>query len=92
MKPYNEKADVYSYAIMMWEFAARKQPWITREDYDVSTCAQFRLRLCLNLDSVMGVLHKNERPDPPMDCPAPWRALMIEWCAFLPEKAMFSPL
>ena len=36
MKPYNEKADVYSYAILLWEFAARKQPWLTREDYDVS--------------------------------------------------------
>lgn len=38
MKPYNEKADVYSYAIMLWEFSARRQPWITREDYDVSAC------------------------------------------------------
>ena len=27
----------------------------------------------------MGVLHKEERPDPPADCPPPFRALMIDW-------------
>lgn len=29
----------------------------------------------------MGVLHKEERPDVPADCPAPFKALMVEWYA-----------
>jgi len=37
VKPYNCKADVYSYAITLWQMAAREKPWVNVPVWDVPT-------------------------------------------------------
>jgi len=35
VKPYNSKADVYSYAITLWQMAAREKPWFNVPVWDI---------------------------------------------------------
>jgi len=37
VKPYNCKADVYSYAITLWQMAAREKPWANIPIWDIPT-------------------------------------------------------
>jgi serine/threonine protein kinase len=57
---YNEKADVYSYAIILWELLTRLCP------YDKMAPIQCAL----------AVLNKNQRPEIPRWCPPSFQALI----------------
>lgn len=49
---YNEKADVYSFAIVLWELLTRQNPFA-----DISS-----------MEDLMDVVHKNKRPEIPNNC------------------------
>ena len=59
-KPYNEKADVYSFGIICWELLSRQCPY---EGMTAIQCA-------------LAVLNRNKRPDIPKFCPPPLHALI----------------
>ena len=57
---YNEKADVYSYGIILWELLTRECPY---EDMSAIQCA-------------LAVLNRNHRPEIPRWCPPPLQVLI----------------
>jgi serine/threonine protein kinase len=57
---YNEKADVYSYGIILWELLTRECPY---EDMTAIQCA-------------LAVLNRNHRPEIPRWCPPPLQVLI----------------
>eukprot|EP01098_Paradermamoeba_levis_P002922 TRINITY_DN1381_c0_g1_i4.p1 TRINITY_DN1381_c0_g1~~TRINITY_DN1381_c0_g1_i4.p1 ORF type:complete len:734 (-),score=234.13 TRINITY_DN1381_c0_g1_i4:40-2157(-) len=62
-EPYNEKADVYSYAMVLYEIASRKQPW----DEYTSPDEQFRVRNWVG---------EGKRPNLPLDTPQDFKVLI----------------
>lgn len=64
-KPLNEKSDVYSFAIVLWEVMTRKEPFETHDSYN---------------NFVRAVCDKRERPPIPADVPAPIKKLMEGTC------------
>ena len=59
---YTNSADVYSYGIVMWEVAARRDPYGGMPPFQV----------------VFAVGNSGMRPDVPDDCPSPIAELMRE--------------
>jgi serine/threonine protein kinase len=62
---YTEKADVFSYGIIMWELVVRKKPF---SEYDIAN-SEFTYQL---EDAIVGGL----RPSVPVDCPSGYAELM----------------
>ncbi|XP_065186724.1 uncharacterized protein LOC135817461 isoform X1 [Sycon ciliatum] len=61
-QPYGPSADVYSFAIVLWEIAARKVPY----------------RDMPSLTSIMKYVLAGNRPAIPSDCPSPFAELMVK--------------
>lgn len=59
-KPYSEKADVFSFGILLWEMVARKLPFFGMQPMQVG----------------MAVLNQGLRPTIPPKCPAPLAKMM----------------
>jgi hypothetical protein len=59
-KPYDEKADVFSFAVVLWELLTCKVPYS-----DMTP-----------LQAAVGVVQKGLRPGIPPNCPAPLAELM----------------
>ena len=57
---YNEKADIYSYGIILWELLSRQCPY---EDMSAIQCA-------------LAVLNRNHRPEIPRWCPPAMQVLI----------------
>jgi len=64
---YNEKADVFSFGIVLWELAARKMPY---DEFEVSK-SKF-------MSALEDAIIKGLRPTIPSDCPIPVRDLIRE--------------
>ena len=74
---YNEKADVYSYGIILWEMLSRECPF---EGMTPIQCA-------------LAVLNRNKRPEIPKWCPQPLQALIRACIKKDPEeRPMFSEI
>eukprot|EP01129_Flabellula_baltica_P016605 TRINITY_DN896_c0_g2_i1.p1 TRINITY_DN896_c0_g2~~TRINITY_DN896_c0_g2_i1.p1 ORF type:complete len:462 (+),score=107.21 TRINITY_DN896_c0_g2_i1:181-1566(+) len=58
---FNEKCDVYSFGIVLWELLTRDEPYSEHDDFSV-----FRKAVC----------EDRERPPIPEDCPERWADLM----------------
>jgi len=66
---YDEKADVFSFAIIMWEILTREQPYRGQGGMSLA----------------MRVATKGLRPDVPVYCPAEWAFVMQRAWAHSPE-------
>jgi serine/threonine protein kinase len=76
-QPYSEKADVFSFAIIMWEILTRKEPYEGRA----------------GLGLAMAVANEGIRPPVPAYCPAEWAALMTQsWAQDANERPSFEDI
>lgn len=71
-KPYDERADVYSFGILLWEFVTQSIPYIDRG------FTNFR-------DIIKAVVDNLERPDMPTDISKPLQDLISRLWAPTPE-------
>ena len=75
---FNEKCDVYSFAIILWQMYTRKDPFSHHSDIRV-----FRTQVCKH----------DERPRIPADCPSGWKDLMIEgWHKDFDKRPSFTQI
>eukprot|EP01087_Luapelamoeba_hula_P005494 TRINITY_DN1555_c0_g1_i2.p1 TRINITY_DN1555_c0_g1~~TRINITY_DN1555_c0_g1_i2.p1 ORF type:complete len:791 (-),score=155.72 TRINITY_DN1555_c0_g1_i2:21-2393(-) len=70
-KDFNEKADVYSFGICLWEIYTRQDPFSHHSDYD---------------EFLKAVCRIHERPPIPENCPTELKALMEDCWHPLPES------
>eukprot|EP01127_Copromyxa_protea_P021033 TRINITY_DN7130_c0_g1_i1.p1 TRINITY_DN7130_c0_g1~~TRINITY_DN7130_c0_g1_i1.p1 ORF type:complete len:469 (-),score=68.87 TRINITY_DN7130_c0_g1_i1:86-1492(-) len=74
-KAFNEKVDVYSFGIVLWEFLTREKPFAHHSDYE-----RFERAIC-----------RGERPQIPADCEVSLRTLMEEcWDGDSSERPSFD--
>lgn len=69
-KPYSEKADVFSFGVLLWELVARKLPYFGMQPMQVG----------------IAVMHKGLRPTIPEKCPAPLARLVKACWHELPDR------
>lgn len=69
-KPYSEKADVFSFGVLLWELVARKLPYFGMQPMQVG----------------IAVMHKGLRPTIPERCPAPLAKLIKACWQDVPER------
>jgi serine/threonine protein kinase len=67
---YNEKVDVYSFAIILWELLTSKTPYSGKSEPEV----------------IMGVAQRGLRPEIPLNSPPDFRELLEECWSSDPEK------
>lgn len=80
-QPYTDKADVYSFAMVMYEIATRKQPW-----YQLSDSPDSQLQIRRKVGT-------GERPPLPSDTPAPFVDLMMRcWSQNPGERPDFTQI
>lgn len=76
-QPYSEKADVFSFAIIMWEILTRQEPYEGRA----------------GLGLAMAVANEGIRPPVPAYCPAEWAGLMTQaWAQNADERPSFEDI
>jgi len=76
-QPYSEKADVFSFAIIMWEILTRQEPYEGRA----------------GLGLAMAVANEGIRPPVPAYCPAEWATLMTQsWAQNADERPSFEDI